>query len=111
MQPFLDRFAGGKTLGEGKEPSLQSICSNSDANAETGMLFSIYNIVGIGFHLTHVDDSHQAGCLPSFVSRSSSCVRCYTLHFSRLSHAFFSDKYGRRSGMFWGGIYIDPITT
>jgi hypothetical protein len=48
MQPFLDRFTGGKTLGEGKEPPLSNhIDSISDINTETGILFSIYNIVGV----------------------------------------------------------------
>ena len=107
MQPFLDRFTGGKTLGEGRGPPLSNqLDLISDVNAETGLLFSIYNIVSIGFQLTYVDDSCQAGRLPSFVSGSSSCVRCYPLHFSRFPHGFSSDKYGRRSGMFWGGIYI-----
>jgi len=107
MQPFLDRFTGGKTLGEGRGPPLSNqVDSISDVNAETGILFSIYSIVGTGFQLTNVDDLYQTGRLPSFVSGSSSCVRCYPLHFSRLPHGFSSDKYGRRSGMFWGGIYI-----
>ena len=110
MQPFLDRFTGGKTLGEGKRPFLSTpFDSISDVNAETGILFSIYNIVGVGFQLAHVDDdSGQAGRVPSFVSGSSSCVRCYTLHPSCPPHKCSSDKYGRRSGMFWGGIYISP---
>lgn len=32
------------------------------------------------------------------------------MQFSRIPHGFFSDKHGRRSGMFWGGINISILS-